>query len=182
MPIFISRITIGASLAFYLLAAIGLKRISLTTLKTSFLVVIFLLCLGNLNIYYAETNKERWEEVTTYVESNADSGDLLIFHTGFCLDKAFNFYSKRDDLVKIPFPEVGFDVNKNNLNEISSAIEDYNAVWLILSHSRDKDYLIVQNIEREFNLIDKKEYISFGINSHRPHVAIELFHFQRKIN
>jgi hypothetical protein len=159
-----------------------MKRISLKTLKTGLLLIIFLLCLGNLSIYYTEINKERWQEVTDYIESNADSGDLLIFHSSFCLDKAFNFYSKRDDLVKKPFPEVGFDVTKNNLNEVSALIKDHDAVWLVLSHGRDKDYLIVQKIEKDFDLIDKKEYISRGFNSHRPYVTIELFHFQRNVN
>jgi uncharacterized membrane protein len=178
-PFFISRITIGASLAFYLLSAIGLKKIPNKTLRTGLLVIILLFSLSNLGIYYNETNKEQWKKATEFVESTAESGDLLIFHAGFGLDKGFNFYAKREDLVKQSFPGIGLEVNQKNIKEITSVLEDHTRVWLILSHSRDIENLIIKNIEEQFNLVQHKEFVSFGINSHRPFVGIEIFHYNR---
>ena len=178
-PLFITRITIGASLAFYLLAANGLKYIDKKAIKNSVLALIIILSLCNCVIYYNEINKERWKEVTEYVESNAHSGDLLIFHAGFGLDKAFNFYAKRDDLDKTPFPEIGLDINKDAIYELKALLKDKERVWLILSHGRDEDNLIIKNLKIDYDLIYHREYVSKGINSHYPYVGIELFQFQR---
>jgi 4-amino-4-deoxy-L-arabinose transferase-like glycosyltransferase len=176
-PVFITRITIGASLALYLLSAIGLVSLPKKSLKIGVSIFCFILFLGNCSIYYKETNKERWKEATEFIEKNAQSGDLLIFHAGFCLDRAFNYYAERDDLIKQSFPEVGLDVNQDNIHEVTSRLEDFHTVWVILSHSRDKNNLILKTIETEFKLINHKEYISKGINSHRPYTGIEIFQF-----
>lgn len=178
-PVFITRITIGASLAFYILAANGLKSIDKKAIKNGVLALIIILSLCNCVIYYNEINKERWKEATEFVESNAHSGDLLIFHAGFGLDKAFNFYAKRDDLDKIPFPEIGLDINKDAIYELKALLKDRERVWLILSHGRDEDNLIIKNLKIDYDLIYHMEYVSKGINSHYPYVGIELFQFQR---
>ena len=179
VPVYITRITIGASLAFYLLAANGLKYIHKDLITVTVLIIIIVFSIGNCSIYYSETNKEPWQEVTHYVESNAQSGDLLIFNAGFCLDKAFNYYAKRNDLEKIPFPEIGREINQSDLNELNSLLSGKKCVWLILSHSSENKELIIDRIRLNFDLIENKEYWIKGINSHFPFVAIELFRFER---
>jgi uncharacterized membrane protein len=179
-PVYITRLTIGASLAFYLLSAYGLSLIDKKQLRYGILLLIILFSLGNLAIYYDETNKERWDEVTTHVESRANPGDLLLFHAGFGLDKAFNFYANRDDLIKQKFPAVGLKINQDHVEELRGMIADFDRVWLILSHSRDKENLIIKTIKKQFKLSDHRQYISFSINSHRPYVGIEIFLFSNK--
>jgi 4-amino-4-deoxy-L-arabinose transferase-like glycosyltransferase len=178
-PIYITRITVGASLALYLLIAFGINKISKKVLRIGLLIVILIFSLANLGIYYNETNKERWDEMTEYIELNALPGDLLIFHAGFGLDKAFNFYATRDDLVKRPFPSIGLEIDEININEVAVMTEKFDRVWLVLSHSRDEDNLIIKSIENEFDLVQHKEYESFGINSHRPYIGIEVYQFER---
>lgn len=178
-PIFIIRMTIGASLAFYLIIAHGFSFISRKPIRIGLLILIIALSIGNIGIYYRETNKERWNEATEFIESRAQAGDLLIFHAGFGLDKAFNFYAKRNDLEKRRFPKIGYEVNQNLMDELSQLLKDKENVWLILTHSRDKDNLIIKNLTINFDPIVQKEYISSSFTSHYPYVGIEILQFQR---
>jgi hypothetical protein len=180
VPIYIIRLTIGASLAFYLFAANGLRYIDKKSIKIGILTLIIILSLGNFGIYYNETNKECWREATEYIELKAQSGDVLIFNAGFGLDKAFNFYSKRNDLEKIPCPLIGLDVNQKVVNEIKPYLKEKENVWIIYSHSTDHDSLIIKNIEVDFDLIQRKDYVSHSFNSHFPYVGVEILQFQRK--
>jgi len=179
-PIFIIRMTIGASLAFYILIAHGLSIIYNKKIILVILVLIIVLSIGNIGIYYGETNKERWKEATDFVESEAYAGDLLIFNAGFGLDKAFNFYAKRNDLIKRRFPEIGYEVNQNQIDELSPMLLNQQNVWLILTHSRDKDNLIIKNLKINFDLIQQREYVSYSYNSHYPYVGVKILQFQRR--
>jgi mannosyltransferase len=179
-PIFIIRLTIGASLAFYLIVAHGLSLVDKKSIKVGILILIIVMSSGNIGIYYSETNKEQWKEATDFVESEASTGDLLIFHAGFGLDRAFNFYAKRDDLVKRRFPAIGYEINKNPVNELNPLLKNKENVWLILSHSRDKENLIIKNLTTDFDLIQRKEYVSNSFNSHDPYVGVEILQFQRR--
>ena len=167
-------------MAFYLLSAFGLFLIDKKWLRYAVLLLIIIFSLGNLAVYYDETNKERWEEATAHVESNANPGDLLLFHAGFGLDKAFNFYANRDDLIKQKFPAVGLRINQDHVQELKDVIAGFDRVWLVLTHSRDKENLIIKTIKNQFQQTDHKQFISFSINSHRPYVGIEIFLFSNK--
>jgi len=179
-PVYLFRITIGASLAFYLLAANGFRYIKIKSIKNGIITVVLILSIGTCGIYYTEINKERWKEATEYVELEAQTGDLLIFNAPFGLDKAFNFYAKRNDFKKIPCPLEGLEVNQKLVDEIKPFLKNKDNVWLISSHSTDEENLITKNIETDFDLIQTKEYVSYSYNSHLPYTGIEIREFQRK--
>lgn len=148
-PIYRSRYTISASLAFYLFVAKGIKNLPNTLTKLIVTNVIVILSLVNLWEYYGKVHKEQWREVANYVEATAGSGDLILFHKGDS-QQPFDYYSRRSDLLKRPFPEGNKMVNKKTIKNLAPIIEDRNRVWLILAHSHDPRGLIVKTLGKSY--------------------------------
>lgn len=157
-PIYWTKYTIAASLAFYILIAKGIDNINTKSIKLVVIILVIALSLGNVSDYYSEVNKGQWREVTNYIDINAESGDLILFYKGYCQKNVFDYYSKRTDLNKKPFT-VGRDINEENIKELGPTVDGYNKVWLILCHSRDYNKgLIKKTLNESYNLSYHKEY------------------------
>ncbi|ODS41447.1 MAG: hypothetical protein A7315_06155 [Candidatus Altiarchaeales archaeon WOR_SM1_79] len=151
-PIYVHRYTIGGSAAFYLLIARGIRNINQGYIKLCVIMIVITISLLNVFAYYNEVNKEQWREVANYVDINGMPGDLVLFNAGFCQENGFNYYSKRNDLIKKPFPEKTRDVDEKNIEELRQTVEGYNRVWLVLSHSHDYKGLIKKRLNESYNL------------------------------
>ncbi|MFH1037804.1 MAG: glycosyltransferase family 39 protein [PVC group bacterium] len=136
-PIYITRVTIAASPALYLLAAQGVKSIRNKIIQIIIGSIIVFILLINLRGYYAEVKKERWREVVKYIESEAQAGDLLIFNSGSYLRNIFNYYSTRTDILKRSSP-TGDLVDDNNIQKLAQITQKQRRVWLILCQSGDR--------------------------------------------
>lgn len=161
------RYTIGASLALYLLTAKGINNIKFSSikrirninfdykyLKLVIIGIIITLSLVKISSYYERVDKEQWRDAVYYIETNAETGDLLLFNAGFTQD-VFDYYSKRTDLVKRGLPS---KVDEDNIKELEPTVQGYNRVWVILSHSRDYKGLIKQTMSQSYNLVAYKGY------------------------
>jgi hypothetical protein len=178
-PIYWYRYTIVASLAFYLLVAKGIRNIGSGYLKLAIISLVILGSLVDVQGYNMATNKERWREVVAYVETNAEHGDLILFNAGYS-QLPFDYYSRRTDLIKRPFPENTRDVDKENIKELASIIESYNRVWVIQSHSGDYEGLINETLGESYNLSYQQEYVSTTYASDKKHTSIRVNLFQKK--
>lgn len=167
-PIYLTKYTIVASLAFYLLVAKGINNISQKHLKLIIISAIIAFSLVYIRGYYAKINKEQWRDVANYIDTDAKNGDLLLFNATYC-QKPFNYYSKRTDLIKKPFPEKGKQVDEENIKELEPTVEGYRRVWVILSHSGDKKGLITKKLIEAYNLSYQKKYR-----------GIKLYFFERR--
>jgi mannosyltransferase len=177
--IFMARITIGALPAFLLLVTIGLSNLNKPIVEKITLAILVILSLINVIIYYQEINKERWREAVTFVESNAHSGDLIIIHEEYCLVNAFDYYARREDLVKTGFPPAGKIINSETITGLQNLTTSNDRVWLVISHSHDPDNLIISHLQNWFQLNLHQSYESRGFNSHQPYNGVELYHFQK---
>ena len=163
-PIYITRYTIAASLAFYILIAKGIDNINTKSIKLAIIILVIAFSLGCVGEYYTEVDKEQWREVANYIDINAESGDLLLFNAGCCQETVFDYYSKRADLNKKPFTEKTRDIDEKNIKELRPTVEGYSRVWVILSHSRDYKGLIKKTLNESYSLSYQKKYVGIDLS------------------
>jgi hypothetical protein len=162
-PIYTMRYKIGSSLALLLLVAKGLANFRSKYFKSILIGLIISLSLLNVYGYHTTDSKEQWRTVANYVDANAEKEDLLIFNAGFMKGLVFDYYSKRTDLIKKSFPEETRIVNKENIKNLGVVIESHNRVWVILSHSGDRNNLIIKKMEESHDKTFEKRYIGIKL-------------------
>lgn len=108
--------------------------------------------------YYTKIDKEQWRDVASYIDANAKNGDLLLFNASYC-QPVFDYYSKRTDLFKKPFPNGGRNVDEEVIKELAPTVEGHKEVWIILAHSGDKKELIARKLIETYNLSYQREYV-----------------------
>ena len=178
-PIYIVRITIAASLPFYILAGSGLAMITNPVIRRQILILLLVLGSANLLIYYSETNKERWRETVDVLENDARADDLVLVHAGFCIENAINFYRQRADLDLRPFPSGRLEISPDDTSRLAKLITVFNRVWLIRSHSRDTTDLIPAVLHRQLTPARLLLLKSRSFNSHRPYKGVEIWLWKR---
>lgn len=156
-PIYGVRYTIAASLAYYIMIAKGISHTGKKAFKIIIIAVLTILSLSSILDYYNTPQKEQWRKAVMDLELDAHAGDLVLFNAGFMQENAFDYYSKRTDLVKKSVQE---------LKEFGPAIEDHSRVWLILSHARSSSF---------FSHITK----TYQIINHDKYMGIETYLFER---
>ena len=155
-PIYYFRYTIITSVAFYLFVAYAFNQIPWKLAKWALVGLYAVLTLLSVRLYYEEQKKEDWRGATLYVNERLEDGDRLVFHLSG-LD-VYDFYSKTEKKAeKILFPHrtVGAIVGENwkfvtpaNLPTLEGFVSGYKRVWLIYSHARDKERLLMRELER----------------------------------
>lgn len=171
-PIYSTRYTIVASLAFYLLVAKGIRNIRNNHVTSIIISVIIAFSLVGVWEYYTKINKQQWRDVANYIDTNATNADLLLFNPGYYKDSVFDYYSKRADLIKKPFPKEGPHVNEENIKELDPAIKGYKRVWVILPRdpNGDKKGLITSTLNDSYDQL-----------YHMSYKGINLFLFGKKM-
>lgn len=88
MSLLVSRYLIGITAAIYLLAALGISRVSLLLSSHSFrpnvvagvlTALIVVISIPGLHEYYAYSQKDPWRDAAGFVEQGANSGDAIVF-------------------------------------------------------------------------------------------------------
>ena len=171
-------------IAVYLLAAYGLSRIRLKYVMAPAFAVIIVLSLGNVMEIYRKVNKEPWRIAAEYVDKNARAGDLVIFNPPYYITTVFDYYSKRNDLIKEGFPPsiAGTTyVNERNIKELMPIVGDHERVWFIQAHIHDPLDLTVSALKKLYNIVSEKEY--YMVSYYRPadyYIAIKIYLFEKK--
>ena len=171
-PIYLTRYTIGASLALYLLVAKGINDINYKAVKLLIISLVIILSLANVWQYYKADNKAPWKEVAAFVDSNAQPGDLLLFNT-LRQQNIFEYYSKRTDLIHKPFPNDSCCISQNNIKFIEPVVNGYARVWFI--RNSPDNLSVVKEI-----LTPRYRFSSFGPYSAKYDNSINLYFFNEK--
>lgn len=161
-PIYQIKYTISASVAFYILIAIGIEKIKIKYVKAFFIILIIVFSMCNLYKYYIEINKQQWRDSVKYLEMNAKSGDIVLCIPHYILDSAINYYSKRDDLYKLPINIKSEKLDAKEKEKLDHEIKKHKKIWLIISCK--KDYMDFEQHFKSmsFSIIDKKIYDGNG--------------------
>ena len=184
-PIFYDRTLIGASIPFYLLLAAGILHLSRSSQRpccrsllgfgsTSCCAIVALLALFTFNglslhEYYADFQKEQWDDAAALVAERAEPGDLVLFNTAFG-QIPFDYYF--DHLTDVPVAKRGvpgdpFDgatlepkMTPSDLPRLRDLLAGHQRVWLVYSHDwyTDPQGLVPAALEREMALQDHWEY------------------------
>ena len=156
-PIYWTKYTIVASLAFYILVSKGINNIRRKYFKLLVISVVVIFSLLYIQGYYTKTTKQQWREVANYIDKNADKGDLLLFHMGH-MDIVFDYYSKRTDLIKRRFPTKTPNGVEEIVKELEATVNGYKRVWVIVSHSKLEEGLVTTKLVEAYNLSYQEKY------------------------
>lgn len=183
------RYTIAASIAFYLLIALGLRQLQRARfLLPAALAGIVLLSFLTLQKYYTEPNKERWKEVAAFVDERAQSRDLLLFTAGFLLETNFNYYSQRDDLEKRPFPTLAQLIQMRRgekydyQEDLREIVQHHDRAWLVLSHAQNVQTNMINILNETHALKDHQKYYNIAHMRQRPYLGIQVLVFEKRVD
>lgn len=156
-PVLLYRYTIGASLAFYLLAAIGIVQSGRRTLILILILLIIVLSSINLEKYYGSVNKYQWRETISFIEDNATSGDYIAVSPVFEIETA-NYYRQRDDIHYLKMSDdLLFIADIGNKN-----------LWLVLAdHARTEREALEDAMRQRYKLVDQQKYKSLNLYKYR---------------
>lgn len=159
-PVLLDRYTIGASIAFYLLAALGIVATRIRPLILIVVCVILVLSYFNLEKYYESVQKYQWRQTMGYIDENASVGDYVAVYPIFELDTAY-YYKSRDDMHYYPMNEefAMADIGNKNL-------------WLVLAkHARTQIELFEKVMGEKYDLLQEKEFKSIKLYKYRKKKA-----------
>ncbi len=183
------RYTIVASIAFYLLIALGLRQLQRTRfLLPAALAGIVAFSFFSLQKYYTEPNKERWREVAAYVDENAQNRDLLLFTAGFLLETNFNYYSQRDDLEKKPFPMLAQLIKARRgeaydyQEDLRQMVQHHERIWLVLSHAKKLQNHMIKILNETHVLKDHQKYHNIAHIRRKPYAGIQVMVFEKRVD
>lgn len=141
-PIYITRYTIGASPALYLLVAKGISTFTKKKAIYLVLMLIVVLSLPGLQYYYAHDVKPQWRETADFIEYNSQADDAIIISADFA-QIPFDYYYEGnlerfgiDSDVKDPLMLAAI---------VGKAAAGKERLWLILAYEGEafiEDYLI----------------------------------------
>jgi mannosyltransferase len=133
-PVFVSRYLIVSLPALALFAAFALSQIRVQTLAYGLTGVFVLLMLPALDHVYFDMPKEEWRDVTSYVLSEAQPGDAIVFHSPW-VEGPYQYYAVRAD-GGLSQPEVAhYDAVGNEAIGPRLQSEGHQRVWLVLAHA-----------------------------------------------
>jgi mannosyltransferase len=158
-PLYLTRATIAAASAFYLLAARGLAQ--LRRLAVPGTVVVAALLSAELVAYYQRITKEQWQMVSRDVAALAQPGDVFVFHEE-SRRAAFDYYVTRQDLHRVGFPHRQFAdedaVNEEDMRAFPQLLDSSPRVWLVLAHSKDRRNLIRDHLLQSRAVVFQRQY------------------------
>ena len=156
MPIYLTRGTIGASCAFYLMVAKGVDSVRASPLASLFLVgLISVFSAVNVFQYYAKPTRKQWREVVRAVDTQAQEEDLILFQPAFC-QTPFAYYSARTAEHRPLSAYLGRQEQKEPLLLLPPR------VWLVLCDNHHPDEHVLKRLTAGHQRIAYEEY--FGID------------------
>jgi hypothetical protein len=180
-PTYIRRATMGALPAWLLLVAAGAARLRPIRWRVALLAGFTILSAIELVAYYREVNKERWREAVHTIERDALPGDLVLFNQWYSKRDAYDYYSRRADLVTLPFPELGQPWGEDPEARLERIVAGHRRVWVVFSHSSDTEGVILRTLGRRYRMAWHRAYenLSLDRSRDRTFVGVDAYRFER---
>ena len=176
-PFFLTRYTIGGSIAFYILVAAGITSIPMKGVRWVVIALVIALGLTGTWRYHHTDNKEAWREVAAYVDKNAQPGDLLLFNAEFC-SHPFDYYSERPEIARKGFPSPYAAVDESNISGVDDVMAGFERVWLVEAYGMDEKGLVPDRLRQAGGLreVSMEEYVRTSIAiGKRVAIRVRLF-------
>lgn len=135
-PIYLTRGTMSAALAFQVMIARGIAILSRgRALSIGIIGMVLVVSLVNVIQYYKKVQKEQWREVAAYVDRHAASQTLLLFTPNFC-QSPFDHYSFRKDLTKHSLGDTKTHRDTGGETFMAPRLASHAHVWVITCDER----------------------------------------------
>ncbi len=164
LQIYMHAYTLTCTVPFYLLVAGGLTKLH-KYIRLILLIVVILFSLIDIRSYYAGTPSfghlpSQWKEVVNFIDKNATNKDLLIFDPWYNENFLYNYYSKRNDLIKRGYSNLYSEPGFININNSDSYFKNYKKIWFIYSDISEGEKSLEVIVQKTHKLIiDRNKYI-----------------------
>ncbi|MFZ0926001.1 MAG: glycosyltransferase family 39 protein [Halobacteriota archaeon] len=136
---YVQRYTIAASVALYLLAASGLRKINWSYAKVAVIAVIIVLSAVNLQQYYSQVTTQvingQPQDAFNLVDKNVKSGDVVILFPGYT-KFIWDYYETGTNVNATPFLSVEYysmswTFKNTDIKELQSDVKGHDRVWFV---------------------------------------------------
>ena len=184
-PLYLTKYTIISSLAFYILIAVSIGSIKKRYIKVLAISAILVFSAINFRTYYTQINHIPWSIVTSYVEDKAKPGDILIFNDILCYRHVFSRYFEREDVRAEVLPQAlqsaqFIAVDDDSVEDLRKIAEGHKRIWIIISHTVDKNKLIESAFFNSYKLLYHKVYPVRSYYKNATNDAAEIFLFEKR--
>jgi mannosyltransferase len=163
-PLYLTRATIGASLAWYILAAKGLESLGSRKILQLALVSLIVCCsVVNVWRYHSKIKKEQWREVANYVDTYAKRENLLLFYEAGLCRSAFDYYSRRTGLMKQSLQDIFLNIDEIDKETLQQSVGNYDTVWIILCNRGEERKKIEQVLRGVSTNVLHKQYVKLDL-------------------
>jgi len=163
-PLYLTRATIGASSAWYILAAKELESLGSRKILQFALVGLIVSCsMVNVWRYHSKIKKEQWREVADYVDIYAKREDLLLFYEAGLCRSAFDYYSRRTDLRKQSLQDIFLNIDQIDKETLEQSVGNSDTVWIILCNRGEERKKIEQVLRGVSTNVRHEQYVKLDL-------------------
>ncbi len=167
-PIFYIRTLVWIAVPLYLIMAAGLASLRSRVVYGAALAVLLVVNLGGAANYYANYQKEAWDQAAAYVAQRAQPNDLILFNATW-VQLPFDYYFRRYGLAVTEHgvPVDLFDrgvlepkMTRDDLPRLRALVRGHRGVWLVYSHNwyTDPQGLIPAALQSMGRLVDRRRF------------------------
>jgi 4-amino-4-deoxy-L-arabinose transferase-like glycosyltransferase len=149
-PIFLFKYTIPASLAFYLLVALGWRWLGNRAAAALIGGVVLAGFAGGAVDRIRNSKNENWRGAVAVVNLKAHRGDTVLLDAGFTRH-IFRYYSTRPSLVRTQVSDGSTRQETGVRRRVRMAAASHRRVWLVYSHSKHSASLVTRQLQRSFS-------------------------------
>ena len=129
-PIYVTRYTMIALPAFYILVAWSVSQINIKFNRPIFVVIALVLSASSLINYYRFIDKEQWREAIQFLQEHEQSNDIIILNAPWTIE-TFNYYYSGK--LKYSIYPAG------NVSDLSESISSHPRIWLFQAYENVTD-------------------------------------------
>ncbi len=178
-PVYISRITIAALPACYLLVARGAFAARGKVIPLAAVSSLLILSPIQLNNYLQVTHKQPFREIVDYVSARAEAGDLVFINPPWYKRLLFDHYNQRKDLTVRSYLLPHGLITNSNVAQISALIGKYERAWVILCHNNRDPSLLKTALSARYRLADQKIFPFYNFQANSS-ASLSVYHWRRK--
>jgi mannosyltransferase len=182
-PIFIEQTLLWTTIPYYLLVAMGIRRLGTVEgvrwvwlsrpVQALLLAALLVVSATSLVSYYFYFEKEDWAKAASYVAENIEPKDAIVFHATWG-QLPFNYYFRHYEQ---PNPLHGLPVDLFSRGELEPAMttadlpqlraltEEYDRIWLIYAHDwyTDPTGIIPRELGRMMRRTDEQQFVGLQV-------------------